>query len=339
MKKFFILGSPRSGTTMLQLALNRHSRVVVPPETRYFSSFLGHSHRHQLRHVQRLNRDLQIHLPPPLHRINKDEDARKFFEQMASLYLQRLSRTDVTYFGEKSPAHTGQFRRIKEVFPEARILFLYRDGRDVALSLTKVPWMHQDLYVNFTIWLYYYWVLGQAQRCPGLEVLCVKYEELATNPATELRKILGFLDLEYEPAVAEGYGNSEGIPLHEYSWKARALGPITPDRIGLWRQELSEDEILALELLGRNALEPLGYALTMERGGTLSAGFYARLCWNLFGLAWRLPWRAKTNELLERLTRSPFSISPMTRTVESAATMWSPGTELKNGKGETAGIM
>jgi len=117
------------------------------------------------------------------------------------------------------------------------------------------------------------------------------------------------------------------------------LGPITPDRIGLWRQELSEDEILALERLGRNALESLGYALTMARGCTLSAGFYARLCWNLFGLAWRLPWRAKTNELLERLTRSPFSVSTMTRTVKSAATMWSPGTELNNGKGETAGVL
>jgi LPS sulfotransferase NodH len=339
MKKFFILGCPRSGTTMLQQALNRHSRVVVPPETRYFSSFLGHSYRHQLRHAKRLDRDLQIRLPPPSRRIHGDKEARNFFEQMASLYLQRLNRTDVSYFGEKSPAHTGKLWRIKEVFPEAKILFLYRDGRDVALSLTKVPWMHQDLYVNFAVWLYYYWVLRQARECPGLDLLCIKYEELATNPDAELRKVLDFLLLDYEPAVAMGHGNSEGIPLHEYSWKARALEPITPDRIGLWRRELCEHEIAALERLGRSALESLGYSLLTGAEANLSAAFYARLSWNLFGLAWRLPWGAKTNEVLERLTRSPFSVSTITRTVLSAATMWSPGTEVQNGKGETVGVL
>jgi hypothetical protein len=309
MKKFFIVGCPRSGTTMLQLALNRHSRIVIPPETRYFSSFLGHSRPHQLRHVERLNSELQIRLAPPTRRINGDEDARDFFEQLACLYTQRLGRTDVSYFGEKSPAQTGHVWKIKEVFPEARILFLYRDGRDVALSLTRVPWMHKDLYVNFAIWLYYHWILGQAQRLHQPDLLCVKYEELATNPARELRRILGFLDLEYESATAGGHGNSEGVLLQEHSWKARALRPITPDRIGLWRRELSHHKIMALERLGQRALESLGYPLTTKGGASLSAGFYARLFCNLFGLASRLPWSAITNELLERLTRIPVPMS------------------------------
>src|SRR5262245_22753054 len=176
MKKFFILGCPRSGTTMLQQALNRHSRIVIPPETRYFSSFLGHSRRHQLRHLERLNRDLEIRLPAPPRRIRTNEEARAFFELMASQYLERLGRLDASCFGEKSPAHTGQLWRIKQVFPDAKILFLYRDGRDVSLSLTKVPWMHKDLYVNFLIWLYYSRILRQAQRDPGLDLLVVKYE-------------------------------------------------------------------------------------------------------------------------------------------------------------------
>lgn len=324
MKKFFILGCPRSGTTMLQQALNRHSGIVIPPETRYFSSFLGHSHRQQIPHVERLNRDLQIRLPVPPRRIATDEDARNFFEEMASLYVQRLGRTDVSYFGEKSPAHTGRLWRIKEVFPEAKILFLYRDGRDVALSLTKVPWMHRDLFVNFTIWLYYTWILGQAMRCPGLDVLCVKYEDLATNPSRELRTILGFLDLDYEATVAEGHGNSDGIPFHEYSWKARALEPITPDRIGIWRQELSEHETMALERLGRSALESLGYPLTTGGRGALSAGFYARLSWNLCGMAWRLPWRSKLDELVERWTRLRFPMVAITNPAQSVASICSP---------------
>jgi hypothetical protein len=307
MNKFFILGCPRSGTTMLQQALNRHSRIVIPPETRIFSSFLGHSRRHQLQHVERLNRDLHIHLPVPPRRIHTKEDVRGFFERMASLYLERLGRTDLSHFGEKSPAQTGRLWRIKQVFPEAKILFVYRDGRDVALSLTKVPWMHKDINVNFTIWLYYFWILRQAQRDLGRDLLCVKYEDLATNPVVELGKILDFLGLDYEAAVAKGYGNSEGIARSELIWKGRALEPITTDRIGIWRRELSEKEVAALEQLGRSALESLGYPLTTNGRARLFPGFYARLSWNFFELAWSLPWGSLANELLERLRRIPVS--------------------------------
>src|SRR5215831_4421176 len=56
--KFFIVGCPRSGTTMVQQALNRHSQIVIPPETKFFFSFYGHSLAQQARHVRRLNADL-----------------------------------------------------------------------------------------------------------------------------------------------------------------------------------------------------------------------------------------------------------------------------------------
>ena len=39
--------------------------------------------------------------------------------------------------------------RIRELYPDARVVVLYRDGRDVASSLTRVPWMSPNLYVNF----------------------------------------------------------------------------------------------------------------------------------------------------------------------------------------------
>jgi hypothetical protein len=65
MDKLFIVGCPRSGTTMLQQALNRHSQVVIPPETKFFFSFFGHPRRCQLRHIDRLNADLGINLPKP----------------------------------------------------------------------------------------------------------------------------------------------------------------------------------------------------------------------------------------------------------------------------------
>jgi hypothetical protein len=58
-----------------------------------------------------------------------------------------------------------------------------------------------------------------------------------------------FLDLDYEPPVAEGYGNREGIQERELAWKARALDPIRAERTGNWRRELSGRQIQWLEHL------------------------------------------------------------------------------------------
>jgi Sulfotransferase family len=305
MNKFFILGCPRSGTTMLQQALNRHSQIVIPPETKLFFSFLGHSRGAQRKHVERLNRDLDIQLPPPNRRITTMEDARAFYELLMQLYLERLGRDQVSYFGEKTPEHTGQLNKIKYTFPEAKFLFIYRDGRDVALSLRKVPWMQDNIYVNFRIWLYYYWHLRQARGDSQVEMLCLKYEDLVTNPSRQLGNVLNFLGLPYEHQVAAGHGNAEGIPAREYAWKARALEPIRSHRIGCWKHELTEEEIAVLETLGAEALRTLGYQLTTAGAAHLSLGFYAKLYWNLFRFSTRLPWRSLVNEVLAPWTERP----------------------------------
>src|SRR6266852_1380392 len=155
MEKFFIVGCPRSGTTMVQQALNRHSQIVIPPETKFFFSFCGHSRERQLRHLKRLNEDLNISMPAPATRVRSVADGRAFYEAMERQYVARLQKTDAVYFGEKTPEHTSHLPRIREMFPQAKILVLYRDGRDVALSLTRVPCMSPDPYVNFIVWLYY----------------------------------------------------------------------------------------------------------------------------------------------------------------------------------------
>jgi hypothetical protein len=140
MKKFFILGCPRSGTTMVQQALNRHSQIVIPPETKLFYCFFGHSRSQQARHVARLNADLGIDLHPPAAAVRSAEEGRSFYERLTRLYVAQRQKRGVAYFGEKSPSNTGYLPQLRQMFPEAKILILYRDGRDVAVSLSRMPW-------------------------------------------------------------------------------------------------------------------------------------------------------------------------------------------------------
>src|SRR5947209_11349722 len=116
MEYFFVVGAPRSGTTMLQQALNRHSRIAIPPETA-FLTFLGLSPARQRRHVDRIATDLGIPLCVPERGVNGPEQARAFYGEMARLYVGRLGLAGVTHFGEKSPEHQRRLGRLRRVFP------------------------------------------------------------------------------------------------------------------------------------------------------------------------------------------------------------------------------
>jgi hypothetical protein len=286
MMKLFLVGCPRSGTTMLQQALNRHSRILIPPETALFFSVLGRPLQAQQRHILRLNADLGIDLPIPHKRLAGVSTTHTLFEELAARYVRRMGKTGLAYFGEKSPEHLRRLPYILEAYPDAKIVVLYRDGRDVALSLTKVPWMHTDLNVNFAVWLYYCRLQHWWQR-RGLEnICCVRYEDLVTRPEVELRKVLAFLGLPYEADVTEGYGNGDGIPSWEYAWKGRALEPITAARIGIWKQEIPEEQVERLERWGSRTLTSLGYKLSCNCPRPLPPWFFPKLCRDI--VVWRL---------------------------------------------------
>ncbi len=221
---------------------------------------------------------------------------------MARQYLERLGKRDVAYFGEKTPEHSGHLPHIRQLFPEAKILVLYRDGRDVATSLSRMPWMSSDLYVNFMVWLYYCAILRKQTAAPSPNVYCARYEDIVNAPEHEFGGILNFLGLPNEPAVARGFGNREGIPEREYGWKERALQKITRQRVGVFRDELSQRELETLERLGRQMLPAHGYSLLTDGERPLSPGFLLKLSFNLSRFVSRLPWDLVAKELLSRVT-------------------------------------
>jgi hypothetical protein len=300
MYKFFIVGCPRSGTTMVQQALNRHPRVAIPPETKFFFSFLGHSRRQQRRHIERLDRDLGVRLPRPAAAVRSADEARAFYEVMARLYVERLGKPGVLWFGEKTPEHTGHLPRIRRLFPDAKVVVVERDGRDVAESLSRMPWASPDVYVNFAVWLYYHRVVRGARQGAWPNCHFVRYEDVVADPRRALGGVLDFLGLPYEPAVADGWGNTEGVPEREYPWKGRALGKITRDRVGAFRQRLTTEQVEILERLGGAALRELGYELLSDGRRPLPAGFLLGLSVKLSQFVYRLPWRAVLRELLSR---------------------------------------
>jgi hypothetical protein len=274
--KFFIVGCPRSGTTLLQQALNRHSQIAIPPETNFFSC-AAYSRRLQLEHLGRVRDDLEIALALPVSRLQKSAHIAAYYALICRLYAERLGKRNVTHFGDKSPEHLSRLNLIQRVLPGSKVIMLCRDGRDVALSLRELPWTSRDLYVNFALWMYCQHLRRKAGRVCGLPVLTVRYEDLVNEPERALRVVLDFMGLKYEATVAEGAGNSAGIPFWELGWKGRAVGRITKDRVDLWRKALTGREIGILERWGGHDLRMLGYPLLTGGGHKLPWFFRAHV--------------------------------------------------------------
>jgi hypothetical protein len=303
MKKLFIVGCPRSGTTLLQQALHRHSQILFPPETS-FLFLLGFPRWEQRAHWRRLQRDLGIALPFPSRGIQEAADLRRCYEQIATLYTQKMGRAQVVYFGEKSPEHQLRLELLRELFPQAKVLLIYRDGRDVALSLSRMSWWAPDVELGFALWLHYYRIQKEVSgwRWPGLRL--VRYEQLVQEPEQELRQILAFLELPYEPQVLTGTGSRQVLTSREVAWKARSLEQISAARVGLWRRELSAAQLALLERWGGWALQELGYPLHTANPLPPPWWFYPKLFLKM--AAWLL--RQRRYRVLKEAYRQGLSI-------------------------------
>lgn len=258
-KNFFVLGCPRSGTTVLQQALNRHSRIVVPAETKYFYYFYGMPRRWQQRHLERMQADLQISLELSDKAVKSIAEHREIFDEIAQQCVARSEKSNVAWFGDKTPEHTNRIESIRRVYPDCPVIFIHRDPRDVAVSLKEVPWIKCGAWAAACIWRRYNEILLDMRRQQDEFLFSVSYESLVTEPESTLRSICEFLGVNYQSNMATGKGDRTVIPERELEWKSRSLGTIGSSRVGRWKQELTAAEISKIERIDASAMTELGY--------------------------------------------------------------------------------
>ena len=197
---------------------------------------------------------------------------RAFYE----LYADKQGNHGARW-GDKTPGYIKSMREIQVYLPEARFIHLIRDGRDVALSILKQHWGPQTIEAAAEKWRSRV-LRGRAQQPYLGFYLEVKFEDLVLHTERELRRICGFIDLDFDPAML-GYHETAEQRLQE---KARALPrahgepqsaekrlmshaktfePPNPELIGTWRKRMSPSDRAAYEALAGDLLADLGYEL------------------------------------------------------------------------------
>lgn len=267
----FLIGVARSGTTLLSLMLDSHSRIAIPYESHFFVSYYQ---KYKVGNLDGKDEVLllakQILAEPPLRRWDLTiqpeelelENCTNLPSVIGAIFRTYAKKCGKEIWGDKSPPYTQYVYILEKMFPTARYIHLIRDGRDVALSLMGKSWGPGDFISSMEYWARN---ISCARRMlymlPEDRFLEVRFEQLVAEPETEMKRITEFLGVEFEPEMINAYTQKASKKvgtlidsIHPHLKKAPSS-----DQAFKWKHQLKPaDQALAYEIAG-SELEELGY--------------------------------------------------------------------------------
>jgi hypothetical protein len=173
---------------------------------------------------------------------------------------------NVERWADCTPDHLLYLDQIKRTIPEALVIHIVRDGRDVALSLEKQGWIRPFPWDKnnsvLVAGLYWEWIVNHGRengRAWGADYTEVHFEDLITNPRPTLAKLGEFIqhDLDYDRIQSVGVGS---VSDPNTSFKSGAgFNPV-----GRWRSQFSPEALAQFESLMGSTLQGLGYDLATQ---------------------------------------------------------------------------
>lgn len=242
-RPIFIVGVPRSGTTLLRVLLGAHSLVLGLPETPWLLSSYGDAA--SLRALLTVLAEDRMGLVKNVKGAEAADvyDAGRAF--LDALFKPCLARREKKLVVFKTPDDIKFLEFLITLFPQARYIHICRDGRDVALSYVakKGRWFARrserrsvDFFSMFRRWHDWESRARAILAASSVSSMSLRYEALVSQPEAEIRRICDFLHLPFEPAMLRFAEADVDYPAWEAgSTDVRSSAAITSGSIGRWR--------------------------------------------------------------------------------------------------------
>jgi hypothetical protein len=242
----FIIGSPRSGTTLLRLMLDSHPRISCGEET------------HFLRDLEAIvGRNWEL---VSTYGLDRDWWLARIRALYADFQLEVLTRSGKARWAEKDPTYTLHLPFIEELFPDAMYVHLLRDGHDVVASFRDRWGYTSAARAARTEWARYVKAArGFGQHLPEERFFELRYEDLVAEPALQGQRLFTFLGEEWDPSVLE-FDPAEHSATDRYQWFTASRREAGGDDSTIYRSRVGT---------GGDSLDPFLRTLLRRRNGAL----------------------------------------------------------------------
>jgi hypothetical protein len=308
----FVVGPPRSGTTLTARILGRHSGVFMPGETHFFDDIYARRQALGEPGEARAAAAIAARLSTLYERFNEPADQQRLQALGGEAALRQLLGTSChTYgdvlsrlmqfqmrqyptkicWGNHVPKDIFYLRDILTFYPEAKFIICVRDIRDFLYSYQH-RWQVtspenterlKKLYHPILTSLLWKAAIKQIRVAQALvprgHLTILRYEDLASQPEATVYTLCQFLKLPYEADMLRVEG-------HNSSFEVQQAG-IFSTSMQRWRQHLSHEQVYLAERIAHPQLEQLGYGATQVRPAPLKllrlvASFPLALCRALY---------------------------------------------------------
>ncbi|HHB81630.1 MAG TPA: sulfotransferase, partial [Aliiroseovarius sp.] len=265
----FVVGHPRSGTTLLASMLGRHPDFASTPETQYLSQarYLLAQSRKQGPHAlarAAMQSPLKYLITDPdeyENMLTRAADGRPLDERIVfSVALEHFRRAHGAHrVVEKTPWHLRGMDRLVSWFPDCRIVWIVRDGRACVRSLQKVKGAPNDARVLARQWARNMAFGRVLSEQAGDRLATVRYEDLIADPERELTRLCDHLGVALDPAMLDTSRGTNVIKPNETAHKTKVNTPVDASRAEAWRTELSARDLADMAPIMNETLAALGY--------------------------------------------------------------------------------
>jgi hypothetical protein len=272
--KLFIVGAPRSGTTWINTIFAHHRLVLTTAtESRLYPEVMARLRKHGAHRAQAWDEILESYLSQRqqvlgIHRYvgertfrqilkearcrvvecpawSDDDAANYVIRQVIDRFFYEHGGSEKHLFVEETPLHVMYGREILRAYPEAKILHVLRDGRDVCASLQarsqEADWAPRQRLHQIRIW-------KQSVEA-GMDLLderefqdrtaLVRYEDVKCNPVAEITRLFDFAGLPAWPHEVQQIAEETEFNRHREKDPGKHNNR---DVVGGWRECFSDED-------------------------------------------------------------------------------------------------
>ena len=244
----FLIGFPRSGTTLLDTILRTHSKTLVLEEEIYLENTRNYyftSKNNKIDAIKNISLDEVINL------------RKHYLDQI------KIDYKNITTVIDKLPLTITELGFVKKIFPDAKIILALRHPCDVVISCFFSSFKMNRAMINFLSIKntvdFYNKVLDLFEFYENelnLEIIKIKYEDIVFNFENETKKLFKFLNLEYEKGINKFYETARSRKMISTPSYSQVTSPIYSSSIDRWK---NYESLVKIEKPLKKWIERLNY--------------------------------------------------------------------------------